>query len=131
MKMTRSKSILAVALVFLAGTLFGGLVVARVAPVWSLLHPPSPEAAFGRIQKLLTYRLTLNPSQQKDLGQILVEAHHEIEIMRREVAPRIRSLILASESRLREKLTPEQQAELDKIIAERWKQLNAMPFFKP
>ena len=113
------KSLLLVALVFLAGVAVGVVgtraVVRRVVSQ-AISHP---EIIQARIERNLAFRLRLDDSQRVKLHEIMSDTHGQLKDLRREYRPRVVLVLSNANDQITALLTPEQLARFEK-----WKQEN-------
>jgi hypothetical protein len=77
-----------------------------------------PEKVRLRIERELTRELALDANQQTKLDEILISLQQEIAKARAERQPRIRPILVDTQRRITELLTPEQQLKFEKYQAE-------------
>jgi Spy/CpxP family protein refolding chaperone len=116
--MKKIKPWLALALVFLAGVVFG--VVATRAVVRhmvraALLHP---ETVRDRIERDLTRRLRLSEAQRPQVQAALRRAHERWQELRREFQPRFALILNDAQQEIAAVLTPEQREQFEKFREE-------------
>jgi Spy/CpxP family protein refolding chaperone len=117
------KAIIAVVMVFAAGTMFGALIALRVAPIWHLASIPAREAVTRRMNERIDAELQLTPQQRQQVAGIIGENQRELADIRKEVAPRVHQIIRKSQAQIRALLTPEQQVKFDRLIMRGWRNL--------
>lgn len=110
----------AMAVMFLLGALLtgGGLGFAGTR-LFAATRPPVVQ--WGNQKSLREYvgtRLDLSPEQQASLDTILDERYRAMRAAMDPVRPTMDSIRLASRARIRAILSPTQQAEFDKLVAE-------------
>lgn len=114
--MKRLWALLALAGLFLLGTLAGGLGAHLYYARAIDRPPPGPPPIFGRFMgPRLERALDLTPEQADQLRRVLEESRREAEAMRREMAPRMREMMVRGEARIEEILTPEQHERFDEL----------------
>jgi hypothetical protein len=124
--MKHFKSILLLALVFFAGVVIG--VVATRAVVRhvvreAILHPEKAQAV---MERNLTRRLRLDNGQQVKLHQILSDAHGQLKDLRRQDRPQLAEIFSNANGQIIALLTPEQQAQFEKLKLENHPLLQAL-----
>lgn len=120
--MRRLKPIAGIVIVFILGVL-AGIFAARFFAILESGHPrrrSGPEQRAEFIMKRLTRDLELSNSQQSDVRQIVIATEEKVQLIKDEYAPVLKSLYDKSIEEIKTRLTPEQQAELDRIH-DRWK----------
>jgi hypothetical protein len=83
----------------------------------------SPAAQHERIMKRLTQELSLTAQQQTEIDPIVTRAHVAILELRFSHQADIEQILIRGMAELKAKLSPAQQAELDKMYAalqQRW-----------
>lgn len=121
--MKRWQALLAVAGLFVLGTVAGGLGAHLYYARFHRQGPPSPlhgPMAGPRLERLLE----LSPEQAERLHEALEESRREGEAMRRETMERMRSEVLPRwrelddrrTERIRAILTPEQSERFDRMV---------------
>ncbi len=113
------KSLLLVALVFLAGLAVGVVgtrVVVRRAVSEAITHP---EIIQSRLERNLAFRLRLDGDQRVKLRDIMSDTHNQLKDLRREFRPRVVLVLSNANEQITALLTPEQQARFEK-----WKKEN-------
>jgi uncharacterized membrane-anchored protein YhcB (DUF1043 family) len=116
--MKRFKPWLVVALVFLAGVVFGVVatrVVVRQAVRAAILQP---EKMRDRIERDLNRRLRLNEQQRSQVHAALVRAHERLQALRREFQPRFVEILDGTRSEILPALTPEQRERFEQFREE-------------
>ena len=114
--MKRWQALLALAGLFLLGTVAGSLGAHLYYARALDRPPPGPPPIFGRFMgPRLERALDLTPEQADQLRRVLEEGRREAEAMRREMAPRMREMMARSEERIRAILTPEQLQRFDEL----------------
>ncbi len=111
--MNRVAALASVAALFLVGVLVGGLGTHLF-----LKEPrrPGPVGFRGdHFLELLERELLLTTDQMREIEQILEQSHAEGDALRREMLPRLRSAMAQTRDRIREVLTPEQQAKFEEL----------------
>jgi anti-sigma factor ChrR (cupin superfamily) len=112
------KPILLILLVFAAG-ISVGVVSTRYVIRRSIQQAVRrPELVRLRIEQSLTRELDLNPEQQGKLDEILVAMQQDIAMARKEHLPRFRLILVDTQKRIAEILTPEQREKFEKLQAD-------------
>jgi len=117
--MKNFKSLLLVALVFLAGVIAGVVgtrIVVRHIVGEMVLHPESVQP---RIERNLVLRLQLDREQRAQMHVILSNAHTQLESLRHEYRPQMVLVLSNANAQITDILTPEQQVRF-----QRWKERN-------
>ena len=120
--MRRLKPIAGILIVFLLGAL-AGVLSARFYATFETRKPhhrPKLEERVEFIMKRLTDDLDLSATQQKEIRQIVASTEEKIQSIKDEYAPKVRALHDASIKEIKTRLSPDQQAELERMRAE-WK----------
>jgi Spy/CpxP family protein refolding chaperone len=104
---------LGAAALFLVGVLVGGLAMRLLdaSDPWR----PVPRRAERFIERL-NHELSLTPEQHGRIERIMVESHAEADALHEEMLPRVREHMRHTRERIRAVLTPEQQAEFDRLF---------------
>jgi Spy/CpxP family protein refolding chaperone len=113
------KSLLLVALVFLAGVaagVVGTRIVVRRVMDEVIAHP---DAVQPRLERNLAFRLRLDGGQRAQLHEIMSDTHQRLKTLRREYRPQVLLVLSNANTRITALLTPEQLARF-----ERWKKEN-------
>ena len=118
--MNKTKAIFAILLVFILGSVCGGLVTHMVyrQRMDSMIRDGHGVHEEHIVQRL-TKRLDLDNGQVGQVRAIIHETHTAISEMRRKNQPQVETLITESQRRIGALLKPEQKAEFEKLIAER------------
>ncbi len=116
-KKTNAKLISALLVMFL----FGGITGAGLSMFFQpyFFSPPSQEKVQKFMQSFLTNRLKLTPEQQEQISPITADFAAQAQTLHTQSANQFLQLAAATDKRLRQYLTPEQQLELDKLAKER------------
>ena len=124
------KSIMLLALVFLAG-LAVGVVGTRSATrrviQQAIAHPERVQAT---VERDLTRKLRLDAGQQARLHDILTDTRGRLRGLRQEYQPRAAAALIEADEKLTALLTPEQQARYQKFKLENrplWQSLQKRP----
>jgi len=119
MIMKTFKSILLVALVFIAGVVAGVVgtrIVVRHVVGEAISHP---ETVRPRIERNLALWLRLDADQRAKVHVILSDTHVQLESLRQEYRPKVILVLSNANDRITALLTPEQQVRFEK-----WKEKN-------
>ncbi len=112
--MNRVAAFASVAALFLVGVLIGGL--GSYLFFENQPHRPGPGGFRGdHFLELLERELALTTDQMRRIEEILGQSHAEGDALRREVLPRLRNAMAQTRDRIREVLTPEQQAKFEEL----------------
>jgi Spy/CpxP family protein refolding chaperone len=113
------KSLLLVALVFLAGAVAG--VVGTRAVVRHVVREviAHPETVPPRVERNLAFRLRLDSGQRVKLHEIMSGTHGQLKDLRQEYRPRVILVLSNANNQITALLTPEQLARFEK-----WKKEN-------
>ena len=111
--MSKWKSWLFLAVIFVAGIVTGSALTLWLAP--RFMHHPGPSQLKQVWLAHLTRQLNLTPDQQAKIDSILTEADRNIQRARREEADNIAQIIEDTNKQIEPILTPAQQAELQKM----------------
>jgi Spy/CpxP family protein refolding chaperone len=117
--MTRARAFAFALALFLVGVLVGGLGVRLLdrSDGWQPA-PRRPERFLERLSR----DLDLTPDQRQRIEAIVHDAHATADAMHDEMLPRVREHLQGPRERIREVLTPEQQAVLDRLFErQRWR----------
>ncbi len=112
--MNRVAAFASVAALFLVGVLVGGLGT----HLFFANQPqrPGPGGLRGdHFLELLERELVLTTDQMRRIEEILEQSHAEGDALRREMLPRLRTTMAETRDRIREVLTPEQQAKFEEL----------------
>jgi len=123
--MKRLKPWLVLALVFLAGVMFG-VVATRVAVrhfVRTAIN--QPEKMLGRVEREMTRSLRLNDQQRPPVHAALVRAHERLQTLRQEFQPRFGLIVGDAQQEISAVLTPEQRERFEKF------KVKTAPFWRP
>jgi Spy/CpxP family protein refolding chaperone len=113
------KSLLLVALVFLAGVAVGVVgtrIVVRQVMGEVIAHP---ETVPSRIERNLAFRLRLDSGQRAKLYEIMSGTHEQLKDLRQEYRPQVILVLSNANNQITALLTPEQLARFEK-----WKKKN-------
>jgi Spy/CpxP family protein refolding chaperone len=109
------KSILLLALVFLAGVAVGVVgtrAVVRHIVSEAIVHPEKIQAV---IEHRLTRKLRLDNEQQVKLHAILSDTRGQLQDLRRQYRPELSEILTNTSGQISAMLTPEQQTQFEKI----------------
>jgi Spy/CpxP family protein refolding chaperone len=121
--------VLYAALIFVAG-LFVGLLAGPLA-VRTFLRPPTPSEMSSHILARLQSRLSLTPEQTAQIKPVVELTASDIEAIRLSTTKQISDRIAQTNSKIAPLLTPEQNAKLEQMEAERREHMrHASPFFR-
>jgi Spy/CpxP family protein refolding chaperone len=124
------KVVLYAALIFVAGLFIG--VLAGPLVLRTFLRPPTPAEMSSHILARLQSRLSLTPEQTAQIKPFVELTASDIEGMRVATAKQISDRIAETNSKLAPLLTPEQNAKLAQMEAERREHMrHVSPFFRP
>lgn len=115
--MRKWKLVTGVVLVFVLGVLAGSLGTHLYQRQWSERFWKDPAARRAVFLQRLTRKLQLSEAQQKEFKAIVEEVDGKLQSLRRDSRAEIKSIIDESFTRMKEKLTPEQQKKLDAFRA--------------
>jgi hypothetical protein len=115
--MKRWKLITGVALVFILGVLAGSLGNDLYERHWSERFWKDPAARRAIFLQRLTRKLQLTEAQQKEFRVIIEEVDQKLMALRRENRTEIKNVIEESFTRMKEKLSPDQQKKLEEFKA--------------
>jgi len=123
--MKRFRPWLVVALVFLAGAVFG--VVATRIVVRHIVRTAilQPERMRERIERDLTRKLKLTEEQRPNVHATLIQAHERLQALRQEFQPRFVLIITQAQQEVSAVLAPEQRERFEKFKRE------TRPFWRP
>ena len=108
------KLIVLIGLIFCAGFL-AGIVTTRIAVRHFIQRAiAQPELVRERIERGLDRRLGLNAEQQKQLHEILLDAHTQLISLRQEYQPQFAGIISNAEEKVSAILTPEQEKQFER-----------------
>ena len=113
------KSLLLVALVFLAGVVAGVVgmrIVVRQVMGEVIAHP---EIVPPRVERNLAFRLRLDSGQRTKLHEIMSDTHEQLKDLRQEYRPKVVLVLSNANNQITALLTPEQLARFEK-----WKKEN-------
>jgi len=112
------KLILLIALIFAAGFL-GGVVTTRIAVRHFIQRAiAQPDLVRERIEHGLDRRLGMDAEQQKQLHEILLDAHTQIKALRQQFQPQFAGIIGSTQEKISAILTPEQQKQFERFRSE-------------
>jgi len=120
------KSLLLLALVFLAGIAVG-VIGTRVAihrvMQQAIAHPERVQAV---MERALTHRLRLDTDQQAKLHTILTDMRGQLRQVRQQVQPQTTLIVSNTDEKISALLTPEQQARYQKLKEQDWPALRPL-----
>lgn len=111
------KSILASVVIFLLGMVAGGSLVYYFSP--PLFHRHHPGDMKHHLIDYLTFRLKLTSDQRTKITPIIDEEISQLDAARTQNDQTIEQIMQAADQKLAANLNPAQQAELQKMEAER------------
>jgi Spy/CpxP family protein refolding chaperone len=124
------KVVLYATLIFVAGLFIGVLAGPHV--LRTFLRPPTPAEMSTHILARLQSRLSLTPEQTAQIKPLVELTATDIEAIRVATTKQISDRIAESNSKVATFLTPEQNAKLNQMEAERRERMrHAPPFFRP
>jgi hypothetical protein len=117
MKPTRAKMIAGVLLVFLTGAALGGLGtrIYMERRIRGLVHEGPPAKLVPRFMDRLMRELELPPERHAEVEAIARELQTELIALRGKYRPELETILREHLDRIREKLTPEEQARMDEF----------------
>jgi hypothetical protein len=124
--MKNFKSILLLALMFLAGVVIGVVAtrsVVRHVVREAILHPEKAQAV---MERNFTRRLRLDDGQQVKLHQILSDAHGQLKDLRQQYRPQLVEIFSNANGQIIALLTPEQQRRFERLQLENHPLLQAL-----
>ena len=124
--MKKWKSILLLALVFLAGLAMGVVgtrIVVRRTVQQALIHPEKVQSV---LERNLTRRLRLEPGQQAQLRVILTDTREQLSTLRQQFQPQAAEVLRGADEKISALLTPEQRARYEKIKQTGWPALQRL-----
>jgi hypothetical protein len=108
------KLIVLIGLIFCAGFL-AGIVTTRIAVRHFIQRAiAQPELVRERIERGLDRRLGLNAEQQKQLHEILLDAHTQLISLRQQYQPQFAGIISNAQEKVSAILTPEQEKQFER-----------------
>lgn len=115
--MRKWKLVTGVVLVFVLGVLAGSLGTHLYQRQWSERFWKDPAARRAVFLQRLTRKLQLSEAQRKEFKAIVEEVDGKLQSLGRDSRAEIKRIIDESFTRMKEKLTPEQQTKLDEFKA--------------
>jgi Spy/CpxP family protein refolding chaperone len=106
------KPFLVLALIFLVGAVTGSALTLAFRPH---LRPPGADQMKDHLLTHLTHRLNLTSDQQAKIDPIISDVVKQMETVHREEVGRMSKIIETMNQQVTPILTPEQQAELQKM----------------
>lgn len=125
MKLSRAAIVIYVGLLFASGVVLGmfGQRLYDAAPVLSNKdRRPNPEEFRKKALAEYQSRLKLTPDQVGKLNAIMDETRSRVQETRRQMHPAYEKIHVEQQEKVRTMLTPDQQAEFEKMIKEREEQ---------
>jgi len=113
--MKKWRLIAGVALVFMLGVLAGSLGTQLYQRHWSERFWKDPAARRDVFLQRLTRELQLTEPQQSEFKGIVEEVDQNLQALRSEKRTEIKRIIDESFARMKEKLSPDQQAKLEEL----------------
>ena len=114
------KAILGVVAIFILGMVAGGLIVGgMVARRIHRLHQGQPVFSADEVTRYLTRKLALDATQRTKVHAVVQEAQTEAGQIRKTGEAQLWGVISNAVTQLRPVLRPEQQAQLEQLVAER------------
>jgi len=108
------KLIALITLIFAAG-FAAGIVATRIAVRHFIQRAiAQPELVRERIERGLDRRLGLNAEQQKQLHEILLDAHTQLISLRQQYQPQFAGIISNAQEKVSAILTPEQEKQFER-----------------
>jgi len=77
-----------------------------------------PERIQERIERELDRKLTLDAQQQAEVHRVLQQSREQLQELRRETQPRLRTILGGARREIAVLLTPEQRKRFDEFLAE-------------
>lgn len=108
------KLVLLVALIFVAGFAAGVVTTRLVVRHFIQRAIAQPELVRERIERGLDRRLGLNAEQQKQLHEILLDAHTQLISLRQQYQPQFAGIISNAQEKVSAILTPEQEKQFER-----------------
>jgi Spy/CpxP family protein refolding chaperone len=105
------------ALIFVLGAVTGSLLTIGFGPRFSP-GPPGPQEMGNHWMMRLTHRLNLTDDQQTKIRPIVTDAEKQIEGVYRPAVGQISKIMQDANASIAQVLTPDQQAELQKMEQE-------------
>lgn len=122
-KPTRGKMIAGVLLVFLAGAALGGLGARMYMErrIQALVHEGPPARLVPRFIGRLVRELDLPPDRRAEVEAIAHDLKEDLIALRGEYRPELERILDDHLARIRERLTPAEQARMDQFRERRWR----------
>ena len=116
---TKLKSILLIALIFIAGFVVGATAAgAKIKHVVAHIMA-HPDAVRAKIEYDLARDLRLRLDQRQRVHDITINAMKELDGLRKDFQPRFTNIIASSEQEIRSILDDEQKRKFDEIVRRR------------
>lgn len=117
MKPTRAKMVAGVLLVFLAGAALGGLGmrIHMERRIRGLVREGPPARLVPRFIDRMLRELDLPPDRRVEAERIAMELRDELNALRGKYRPELDAILNRHLDRIRERLTPEEQARMDRF----------------
>lgn len=113
------KITLLVVLIFAAG-FAAGVVTTRIAVRHFVQRAiAQPGLIRERVERNLDRRLSLDADQKKQVHDILVDTQSQIRTLREQARPQFTGILSNAEEQISAVLTPEQQKQFERYLAER------------
>jgi len=123
MKLTRATIALYMGLVFASGAVLGvlgyRLYTVSTTVIAKAPAPPKPEEFRKQYVTEMQQRLNMSDKQVAQLNAILDETRAQVEETRQKMRPAFQKIHEEQQAKIRKMLTPEQEAEHQKLIKER------------
>jgi hypothetical protein len=119
------KLIVLIGLIFCAGFLAGIVTTRIVVRQFIQRAIAQPELVRERIEQGLDRRLGLDVEQQKQLHEILLDAHTQLSSLREQYQPQFAGIISNAQEKISAMLTPEQEKRFERYRDEH------REFFRP
>jgi hypothetical protein len=122
-KPTPAKMIAGVLLVFLAGAALGGLGmrIHMERRIRGLVREGPPARLVPRFIDRMLRELDLPPDRRVEAERIAMELRDELNALRGKYRPELDAILNRHLDRIRERLTPEEQARMDRFRERQWK----------
>lgn len=118
--MKRWKSILLLAIVFIAGVAAGSVgtrMAARRAVQQAAAHP---ERAQFAVERSLSRRLRLDAEQRAQLHAVLTDTRGQLAALHQQLQPQVTAVLRQTDQKISALLTSEQRVRYDKIREHGW-----------
>jgi len=107
---------LVLAVIFIAGAVTGAALTIGFASHW--MQPPGAQQMRNNWMMHLTHRLNLTADQQAKIEPILADAGNQLQSLHRDEVEKVSQIMEKTNSQIAAILTPDQQAELQKMEKE-------------